>query len=262
MRGRGLLVLAGLVVAGHARAQTPAPLPVTLVAPANAEVASVRFAKLTTQELGRRGQPMVSEAEASSALGRPLSAAIADCSGDDLCYLALGQVVNAGQVLVLSAAFTPKDPRSYDCYFNVIDLKSGKARGQKYVTVLASEAGLSVAANTVAENVAPRPKMTAVSTPAPVIPAPTPVPVTTATPAPFATAIAAAPTPTPGVAGLDETAPKPPRTRPPLTKDAAFWGVAGAGALALGLGLFFGARSLEDGGGERKEGQSTVEVRF
>lgn len=260
MRGRGLLVLAGLLVAGHAGAQTPPP--VTLVAPANADVASVRFAKLTTQELGRRGQPMVSDSEGSSALGRPLSAALADCSGDELCYLALGQVVSAGQVLVLSAAFAQKDSRSYDCFFRLIDVKSGKTRGPMVVTVIASEAGLSIAANTVAENVAPRPKMTAVTTPAPVLPAPTPAPLATAPPAPVATAVAAAPTPTPGVAGLDEVAPKPQRTRTPLTRDPAFWSVAGAGALALGLGLFFGARSLEDGGGDAKEGQSTVEVRF
>lgn len=224
--------------------------------------------KLVSIELTRRGQSLVSESEAAALLGRPLAAAIADCSGDDLCFIALGQVVRASHVLVGKATISTKDVTKYDCVFSIVESRSGKTRGSMVVAVQATDPGLVIAANTVAETLAPRPRIAAVVTPTPVVPLPTPVAIATPTPAPTATgplvAIGTAePTPTPGTTGMD-TVPMPPkvrRPRPPLSKDPAFWSIAGAGLLVLGVGAFFGASSLQQDEPEKK-GTSTVQVRF
>ena len=257
-----MLVVAVLAAGSSARAQTPPP--VTLVAPGNGDATSQRFVKLVQTELARRGQPLVGESEAAQLLGRPLSAAIVDCSGDDLCYLALGQVVHATHVLIGTATVSPKDVSKYDCIFRIVESRTGKTRGPMVVAVAATEGGLAIAANTVAENLAPRPRLTAVATPTPLVPAPTPVPV--ATPHPVATSVVVAsaePTPTPGTEGIDTT-PLPPRVRrprPPLARDPAFWSIAGAGLLVVGVGAFFGAAAVQQDE-PNKEGTSTVQVHF
>ena len=119
-----------------------------------------------------------------------------------------------------------------------------------------------------AETLAPRPRIAVVATPTPVVQLPTPVAIATPTPAPTATGPLVAignaePTPTPGTPGMDTVAlpPKVRRPRPPLTQDPAFWSIAGAGLLVLGVGAFFGASSLQQDEPE-KEGSSTVQVRF
>lgn len=266
MRGPGLLVLVAIALLGRtAFAQQPAGTggAVTLVASGTLEPASLRLAKLTSTELSRRGQTLVTESDGAALLGRPLAAAVVDCSGDDLCFVALGQVVHATQVLVVSAAISPKDSLKYDCLFRVMDMRSGKTRGPMVVTVISSESGLLTAANTIAEIVAPRPRIAAVATPTPVIPAPTPTLV-----APLSTSDAVAVDPITataplGTPGLD--APPPviaaKRRRQPLTRDPAFWAVAGAGVLALGAGAFLGAASLQEDEPD-KRGTSTVQVQF
>lgn len=229
---------------------------VTLVATGSLEPASVRLGKLTSIELSRRGQALVADSDGAALLGRPLAAAVMDCSGDDLCFVALGQVVHATQVLVLSAAMSPKDSLKYDCVFRVIDIRSGKTRGPMVVTVISSESGLLTGANTIAENVAPRPRIAAVATPTPVFPVPTP----TLVPDALAVAPVAETAPV-GTPGLD-AAPVPRKEkRRPLTRDPSFWAVAGAGIVALGAGLFLGAASLEEDEPE-KRGTSTVQVQF
>ena len=271
MRGRIHLVLLVAVLASGFRAlaqtpaPTPAPAPVTLLAPGNTEPSTQRFMKLVAFELTRRGQALVTENEAAALLGRPLSAALVDCSGDDLCYLALGQVVHATQVLIGTAAVSPKDPAKYECVFRIVESRSGKTRGPMQVTVSGTETGLGIAANTVAENLAPRPRLTVVATPTPVAPLPTPVPAATPAPTPVSIAVGTAePTPTPGTEGMDAVQPPPPTVRgprPPLSRDPAFWSIAGAGLLVLGVGAFFGASALQQDEPEEK-GSSTVQVRF
>lgn len=240
-----------------AQQPTATPVPVTLVAAGSLEPASVRLGKLTSIELSRRGQTLVADSDGAALLGRPLAAAVMDCSGDDLCFVALGQVVHATQVLVLTAATSPKDTLKYDCVFRVMDIRSGKTRGPMVVTVISSESGLLTAANTIAENVAPRPRLTTVATPTPVIPAPTP----TLVPSAIAVAPVGETAPV-GTPGLDAAAPPPvKKKRRPMTRDPSFWAVAGAGVVALGAGLFLGAASLEEDEPE-KRGTSTVQVQF
>lgn len=234
---------------------TPEPPLITLIVAENGDPLSQRLAKHVAAGLTRRGQALVPESDASSRLGRPVATAMLDCTGDDLCFNALGQVVRATQVLVVSTAASKKEELKYECFFRVIDIRTGKTRGPMVVTVIASEAGLLTAANTVAENVAPRPRIAAVATPTPVVPAPTP---TLAVPEPTPSPVAVDPVPE------DEPeAPAAPATRRrrALLRDPAFWAVAGAGMIAIGAGAFLGAAALEPEEPEDRS-RSTVEVRF
>lgn len=264
-----LVVVAALALALAPRtacAQQP-PAGPFLIASGTTDANSQRYAKLVATEVSRRAF-LVAETEAGALLERPLSAAVADCSGDDLCFVALGQVIKAATVVVVTVKDSAAEAGKFDCAFRVIDVKTGRAATAVVFRVTNSDAGLLTAAAASGERIVPRPRAVTVATPTPLVVAPTPALVApTPTPAASPSVVAFAsdtpePTATPGTSGLDVVPdpPRPRKPRPPLTKDPAFWGMAGAGVLVLGLGAFFGASSFNEE--PKEEGTSTVEVHF
>ena len=225
-----------------------------LVAAGAADVPSQRLVKHFGAELVRRGNTLVTEAEAQAALGRPLSEALADCSGDDLCFVAIGQALNASFVVIASAAQV-QETTKYECTFRIAEVKTASVKPMQRFVSIATEQGLIAVARAAIDKTWPRPAMTAVATP---------LPPATATPTPLAAATAV-PTPAAGIVDQPivfvEDPPIVPRVRKGMTRDPAFWGIAGAGLLVLGIGGYFGAAALQPEP-DKEEGTTTVGVRF
>ena len=270
----GLGLAPGIALA-QGGAATPAR-PVYLVAPGDGEVPSRTLARHLAAELSRRRQDVVTAQHGAARLGRPLTDALRDCSGDDLCYAALGQVVGATHVVVAKAAIYTRDASRYDCRFRVVEVRTTEVKLPMRVSTIATDSGLLNAARSALEQIAPRPAMTAVSTPPPVVPSPTPTvvatPAPTPEPEPTVAVATAEPTPAPDpepeetALVLDAVPEDPPpagvrRPRKSLTRDPTFWSIAGATVVVLGVGVFFGASALREEDPENR-GTSTVEVRF
>lgn len=238
-----------------APASTPAPL--LLVGASMQDVPSQRLAKHVVTELSRRGIGILSETEAKRLLGRPATEAVAECGGDELCWVALGQVVSATQVIAVTAA-PVADTTKYDCSFRSVDVRAARGRPPLRFVTLATDQGLIAVARHVVEQLFPRPAMVAVGTP---------------TPTPTA---GVAPVATPALTPVDEplvlvedppemTAAAPPSVTRPRSRSRGRnpmpWGAVAAGALLLGAGAFLGAEAMQTEQ-EEKEGTSTMEVRF